>query len=508
MATPISPATRLFIKSSAEADIIKASDYWTSMAKKHKLDEGIVKTFMMTLKSGEEATTDDLDTPAAKKSGKELIKCLKADLKSHEANKAEFEKNEEAAKVAAKAAKQAIKDAADQDKKESGAAFALVLEDDALVSVKSQLTEQAISTITSHISEKFALDENGIIKIDPNNIPTKQEFTEALGAVTTMVGAGQEMSDSASRFEAQVGFHAKKHIGESWVNLFSATPEIFSRVQKGVKIYETVDSFKNKAARKLFGQLPFTTTRALLEFKITTAEIEGSKEKADEINVAAKKEVFLAAAKLVEEGGEDFTLTQKAAKQLVTDYKKGHGIEPAAKVHFIHFTYIEKTLKVFGATDPKPNKDYIRLSMLSFDLDGNRLVLAADGKNIEKKPLDGPEADVAAYMHANASPPELTKDQKAAAALREKEAAAAAKAAAKASKGKKPAAGAADEQEEDAPSTKAVVKNQTAAPADEEESTEQEEEETTAATTGADEEDDLIPAPKGSKVVVTDDEDE
>lgn len=512
MATPISPKTRLFIASSKEEDIITVQDYITQQAKASKLDEGIVKTFLHHIKAGEEVDTQDLDTPAAKKAGKALITKIKADYKLHEVNKAEWEKSEAALKEKKKNEREALKDALLNERKESGAMFSLELTDESLVIAKAQLTENALATIKSGISDKFLFDENGIISIDSENKPDKKEFAEALATVTVMVQSGQTVSDSASKTEAMIGWNAKQTLGDSWVNLFYGNEDNLSRVQKGVKVFETIAAFKSKKAKALFGKLPFNTSRALLEMKVTTAEIEGSPEKAIEKNLAAKKEVWFQAADVQiaeEEKSENYILTQREAKKMVSDYKTGLGIKPPEKMKFIHLVHLDKKLNVFGATELK--SDNVRLSMLTFDYDGNRLAMSEDGKSIVKFALVGPESVVAKYLIDNAAPPELTKEQKADAALKEKEAAKAVKAAAK-SKGKGKA-GAADEQEEDAPSTKAVVKGQTTAVTAEDDldddTNEAEEEDGTVRTDSvveADDEDDA-PATKG-KAIIADDDDE
>jgi hypothetical protein len=252
----------------------------------------------------------------------------------------------------------------------------------------------------------------------------------------------------------------------------------------------------------LFAKTPFTTMRALMEFKVTTAEKETTAEVANQKNFDAKKKLVSEVAELVKTRQAEGTggpLKQKEAKELVQKFKEKLGLEVPVKPVLVHLINVpgdggKMITRTFYSTEK--NADAVRLSLATFDMKGNRLRWDETTKEVVTIPVTAPSAEVIAYLTANATPPEPTKEEK-------KAAAEAAKAAKKGAK-KGAAKDEQDDDEDDVPAVKVKGKNKPA-PADEEEGEEGLDE--TEIETSSEEEEDETPAPK-KKAAVVEDEDE
>jgi len=389
---PISPSTKLYVESPSSS--VSFLDYKTEKSKSTGLNEGIIQKIAMAAKAGEDYDVDSFEgTKNELKKLKAVIIEIKADMKAHAKNKVLAEKASEEAAQKKKDERAAEKEAKDADIKESGELMTVALESDELVSATSQLNEKAQESLTELIGEKFSVSKDGIISIAEGEKLDKADFANAFASLVGVSQTSSAIADRSAKYEAQVAALAKESLGDGWVNLFSAAPSELDRVKKGVKAFETCKTL-GKKAMKVFTAIPLSTTRALLEMKITTKDEQGGDQAAaDEINMGAKKKIITMAAEILEAGEP---LTQTDAKNLKAKLKEEYGIKGKIRFTAFYLFLIGDVMHICGSE--KLDKAMLAACTICIDSNGNRNYLTKTG--VDCQPLEGPSHEVLSKVAA------------------------------------------------------------------------------------------------------------
>lgn len=391
---PINPNSKLYVDGVESS--VTFGEYKTTKAKETGLSEGVIMKIAMAAKAGADYDNSEFEgTKAQKKALTAAITEIKADFKAHAKNKVIVDKNAADAIIAKKAEREAEAVAKEEDKKESAALLDAGLSDKALVKATSQLTESAETSMKKVLGEKFAIGEDGSVSVAEGEKLTKADFANTFATLVSVAHTSDTIADRSAKYEAQVASLAKETLGATWVNLFSAAPADLSRIQKGVKAFETCKVIGKKAVR-LFNKLPLSTTRALLELKVTTKEDQGGdQEAADKKNLEAKTEVInLAVAKLKELEEDGKTLTQTDAKNLKADYKNSLGLKGKVKMGFFYIFLIGDAMHVCGSE--KRDENLLAAATLCIDSNGNKNTLTKDSVVLD--PLSPPSEEILAKV--------------------------------------------------------------------------------------------------------------
>ncbi len=391
---PINPNSKLYVDGVESS--VTFGLYKTTKAKETGLSEGVIMKIAMAAKSGAEYDTSEFEgSKAQKKALTAAITEIKADFKAHAKNKVIVDKNAADAIIAKKVERESEAAAKEEDKKESAALLDAGLSDKALVKATSQLTESAETSMKKVLGEKFIISEDGSVAVADGEKLTKADFANTFATLVSVAHTSDTIADRSAKYEAQVASLAKESLGATWVNLFSAAPADLSRIQKGVKAFETCQVIGKKAIR-LFNKLPLSTTRALLELKVTTKEDQGGdQEAADKKNLEAKTEVInLAVAKLKELEEDGKTLTQTDAKNLKADYKNSLGLKGKVKMGFFYIFLIGDAMHVCGSE--KRDENLLAAATLCIDSNGNKNTLTKDSVVLD--PLSPPSEEILAKV--------------------------------------------------------------------------------------------------------------
>lgn len=376
--------------------VIPMSEYMANSVKKFpKLNEGIVKGVLIAIKAGEEFDDAEIKDKKQKAQLTEFKTQAKADLKASAKNRATFEKDEEARKLAASAQKEEQKAAVLKDKADGAKLLDSSLSDKKVVKLGTELVKTAATLAT--LGDKFVLSKEGELTVMEG--AKKADFSLAFATLIKQNEAGVKVADSSAKTEAQLAFAAKKGLGEGWANLFSAKENDLSRIKKGLKVFEDCQS-AGKDGKSVYLGLPLHTTRSLMEFKVTTAEKEeGGATEANAKNLEAKKQVLkIAAAKLKEI--EPAAFTQVLAKQIVKDYKESLGLVVDKKPKFLYVTIINGKQKIWTSTDVKADESAVKSSILAIDFHFNQYTWASPGV-VDIEPVGGPTEKILAELRKN-----------------------------------------------------------------------------------------------------------
>ena len=485
--SPIGNKVKLYTKSANE--FVTYEEYAAGHTKESGLTPEIVGKLIRTVKAGEDYEIPD-DLPKKQSAAaKALITVVKADMKAHKKNKATVEANDAAAVIQRQKEKADADAAKKADLDESTKLMHKSLESKPLNKAVTQLTDGATKMIASSLPEGIEIGANGLVVVSEGL--GKQQYAEAFAALVKANEAGGQITDRSAKTEAQIALAAKGALGEGWVNLLKVERQSdLDRIKKGIKTVEVC--FQSKAGKAVFLDRPLSTTRALTEFKVTTPEEAGSKEKAEAENLAAKLEVLKLAAAHLKAGGAE--LTQTVAKNMVSEYKKSKGIEAKVKFKYTYGVADEDgNIELVGTTELSPH--LLKLSVFACDTNSNRIAITSEG--VTSEPITGPDDELLEKMR------ELEEAE-----AEEKEKAAAKKAAGKSkkeSKGakkseadKKKDADDEEEDEEEAPAPKAKGKSKPALAVVKDED-EDEDEDEDADDEDEDEEEEAKPAKKGAK---------
>lgn len=481
--SPVGPKVKLYTKSPNE--FVTYEEYAATHSKESGLPADIVGKLIRFTKAGEDFEIPE-DLPAKQtKAAKALITVVKADMKSHVKNKKVVESNDAAALAQRQKEKAEATEAKEADIKESTELMHKSLESKPLNKAVAQLTDGATKMIASSLPEGIEIGANGLVTVTEGL--GKQQYAEAFAALVKANEAGGQITDRSAKTEAQIALAAKGALGEGWVNLLKVERQSdLDRIKKGIKTVEVC--FQSKSGKAVFLDRPLSTTRSLTEFKITTPEEAGSKEKAEAENLAAKLEVLKLAAAHLKAGGAE--LTQTVAKNMVSEYKKSKGIEAKVKFKYTYGVADEDgNIELVGTTELSPH--LLKLSVFACDTNGNRIAMTSEG--VTSEPITGPDDELLEKMR------EL---EEADAEEKEKAAAKKAKGKEKAPKGSKKSESDkkkdADDEEEDedepTPAPKKAAKKAPAPVADEDEDDDDDSDDDDA---DDDDEEEVAPAKKG-----------
>lgn len=386
--SPVGPKVKLYTKSANE--FITYEEYAATHSKESGLPADIVGKLIRFTKAGEDfEIPEDLPSKQAK-AAKALIITVKADMKAHVKNKKVVEANDAAALAQRQKEKVEAAEAKDADIKESTELMHKSLESKPLNKAVAQLTDGATKMIASSLPEGIEIGANGLVTVTEGL--GKQQYAEAFAALVKANEAGGQITDRSAKTEAQIALAAKGALGEGWVNLLKVERQSdLDRIKKGIKTVEVC--FQSKSGKAVFLDRPLSTTRALTEFKITTPEEAGSKEKAEAENLAAKLEVLKLAAAHLKAGGAE--LTQSVAKNMVAEYKASKGI--TGKIRFKYFYGIsdeDGNIELVGSTELSPH--LLKLAVFGLDYNGNRLAISSEG--VTSQPITGPDDELLEKM--------------------------------------------------------------------------------------------------------------
>ncbi len=383
---PIGVKTKLYITGPTEH--VTFEEYRNSKAKEHKLETTDITKVAMATKAGVDYDTSDIeDLKKRKRIEKFMVEC-EADFSAHAKNKAIVEKNEAEAIQKRKDEKEAAEKAKEADQKESLDLMTTAEGSKKLVTMQSQLTAGADKGISEVLGKAFKFGADGLLEVV--GTPQKKDFASAFSGINGLQKTSDVIKDRSAKTEAQVAFVAKETLGESWTNLFSHVPKDLSRVKNGLKIFSTCQ--RTKSGKFCFAALPISTTKALTEMKVTSAEEEGSIEKANEKNMEAKLAVLKKAALVLKERMEaGGTLTQTEAKNIVTEYKNEQGVEGKIRFKFGYGHVVDGKMEISGSKE----LDHALLGTAAWCVDYNMNQFIYKDGEAAKQPVSGPSKAVA-----------------------------------------------------------------------------------------------------------------
>lgn len=385
---PVNLNTKMFHETDDAEKAITLTDYIAKHTKATKLPEGIVKGVAFAAKSGEDFDDDEITDKKVKAAIAKFSIQAKADWKAHEKNKAKSVEN--AAAAAAEKKKQKEEEKARNEQEKAGAikVFTGALEDEEIVKTTSQLTEKATEDIAELLSDKFTIEKGGIISVAED--ATQDDYAKTLAALVASNQVGGTIIDRSAKFEAQVGFLARKNLGEKWINLLGEREADRSRIVKGIKAFEVCQ--ESPEGLRVFKKLPLSTVRALVEVNISDKQGE---DKIKE-NSAAKQEILAIASEriksLAQEGKE---LTQTVAKNLVSEYKASKNIAAKIRYKFFYIFILNDTDLVACGTE-ELDVDFVRAASIVIDYNANRTRIK-DG-SLTKTAVPAANAEILAHV--------------------------------------------------------------------------------------------------------------
>lgn len=384
---PIPPAMKLRFNKDNFKETITFAEVIANVVKKYPtLEEPIIKNVYMHARAGRDYVNKDLTTK--QKVGVDAVMTqAKREFARHERNKITWDASEVQRLADEKAAKLKAEEDHKQQLLKNKEDMDLVLESNEAIVQQNSFIQKAVSTLDV-LSDKIHFDEKGDLVVAED--AKMGDFQVAFAHLISTSNAGAELNDRSAKAQAAVGYAAKQKLGDTYQELFAGRPEVLVQVKRGIRLFETVKTL-GRVAEAVFKAIPISTSNALLEMKVTTAAEEGSKEKADAKNLAAKKEVMKLAAAHLNETGK---MTQKEALNIVSNYKKGIGIESKERFKFFHLIAdANKDLHLFGMLGPKPDELAVKHSMLTIDYNGNRVTWVKPGE-VDSEPISGPTDEI------------------------------------------------------------------------------------------------------------------
>ena len=239
----INTAMRLYLSGPVFDSAIKLSDYTVGIGSKYKVESGAVKTVFGFIKNGAQEFNEDAFGDLPKGMAPKLEKVfnvVKKDFDIHVKNKAQWEKDSEAAKVKAKEEKEAEKEK--KDKRRQLAVVAMDASITKTAKVLANVRESVDKTIKAFIpKDKFKEDKNGLLVPIKGTTLTEDDFRNAFAGFVNLNLMQDEYRDAAAEREAQLALHYKKGFPETWEEPFINRPKDLDRIKKGVKLYETLN---------------------------------------------------------------------------------------------------------------------------------------------------------------------------------------------------------------------------------------------------------------------------